>query len=161
MVAVTIFDLGARVRERWKSLGVTTSVCDGDCLQYSAHLSFPLHPILREYAAFSAVVGCQYNDDAMGFRFWPPAEVRMTRDVLVDAGYQCLSADASVVFADFMQESYWYSLWLAGPNAGMVSFTLGSIDGDDPQPPFATFHAFLELYLRDDWNMFRLHEDQP
>ena len=59
-----------------------------------------------------------------------------------------------MIIADYLQESWWYAIWVAGPFSGHVSLVLGR-DGDgNPEPPLGTFVDFLLAYLNDDASLY-------
>jgi hypothetical protein len=144
--------LANEVRQHWLSQGLLVSPVELD--ELSALQRSQPEGIPEEYLAFFRIAGLPANDDQDGFRFWLPKEVRVTRDVLGEAGYGTDGKDASVIIADYLQESFWYALWLTGPFAGCVSLALGSKDGKDPQPPLGTFVEFLLAYLGDDERLY-------
>ncbi|NTX07346.1 hypothetical protein [Myxococcus sp. CA040A] len=104
----------------------------------------------EEYEAFLRIAGLPTDDDSRGFRFWLPEELRATADVLRDAGYGCNATEASVIFADYLQQSWWYALWVSGPWKGYVSLVLGLYSGNDPQFPLGSLEDFLLAYIKDD-----------
>ncbi|NTX40330.1 hypothetical protein HUA78_38470 [Myxococcus sp. CA033] len=104
----------------------------------------------EEYEAFLRIAGLPTDEDAQGFRFWLPGELRATADVLRDAGYCCNATEASVIFVDYFQESWWYALWVSGPWKGYVSLVLGTKSGNDPRFPLGSLEEFLLAYIKDD-----------
>ena len=135
-------DLAERVRQHWLSQQLAASPPD------ASSGGVPV-----EYAEFLSLAGSPDGEDAEGFRFWALSEVRPTSEVLRSAGYDADSEPSpSLVFADYLQESWWYCLWVAGPHRGMVSLVLGQ--GVDPQPPMGTFADFPEAYLTADGRLF-------
>jgi|GEM_PF-6830409 len=104
----------------------------------------------EEYEAFLRTAGLPTDADIRGFRFWLPEELRSTADVLRDAGYGCNATEASVIFADYLHQSWWYALWVSGPWKGYVSLVLGTRNGDDPRFPLGTLEEFLLGYIKDD-----------
>lgn len=146
--------LAEQVRQHWLSQGLRTSPLTPEDLTKLRQS----HPdgIPEAYETFLRFAGLPSDEDSEGFRFWSPREVRATRDVLGEAGYkiEAEEAAASVIIADYLQESWWYALWLAGPYRGCVSLVLGRANGQDPQPPLGTFLEFLLAYLHDDGRMY-------
>lgn len=141
-----------KVRQHWEAQGLrvcATSESDIVALRRRLRAEIPL-----EYEIFVRLVGLPDQDDSNGFRMWALHEIRPTRDVLRDAGYEYNAADTSVVIADYLQQSWWYVLWLDGPRQGCVSLALGTKDGSDPQPPFGTFLDFLDAYTEDNENLY-------
>lgn len=104
----------------------------------------------EEYEAFLRIAGLPTDEDAQGFRFWLPGELRATADVLRDAGYGCNATEASVIFVDYFQQSWWYALWVSGPWKGYVSLVLGTKSGNDPRFPLGSLEEFLLAYIKDD-----------
>jgi hypothetical protein len=141
-----------QIRQRWLSQGVPTSQVTPDDLA-AIRTAFRAE-IPADYESFLEIAGSQDGHDKDQYRFWHPREIRPTSDVLRDAGYPSNATELSIVIADYMQESWWFSLWLTGPWAGQVSLALGLCDGSDPQPPIASFDDFLELYMRDDGRLY-------
>ena len=135
-----------RVREHWLSQGLGLCTVEPDELA-AAGLSHP-EGIPADYAKFLRIAGLPDREDKEGFRFWLPKELDLTRDVLRRAGYESAALTPSLIFADYLQESWWYALWLGGPFAGQVSLVLG--DARDPQPAVGTLADFLVAYLNDD-----------
>lgn len=140
------------VRRRWLSQGLRVTPIASEEIEGLRQLHPDGH--WAEYETFLRIAGLPHEEDRNGVRFWLPREVHSARDVLVDAGYQCDMMDPSVIFADYLQESYWYGLWLAGPLIGRVSLVLGTADGTDPQPPIGSLVDFLLAYLNDDARMY-------
>jgi hypothetical protein len=140
------------VLRRWLSQGLRVSAVTPEEM---ARLR-QLQPDGRweDYEAFLRIAGLPQDEDSEGFRFWLPREVRLSKDVLADAGSRCNAAEPSVIFADYLQECWWYGLWLAGPFAGQVSLVLGSEDGEDPQLPLGSLVEFLAAYLDDDDRLY-------
>ena len=108
----------------------------------------------EEYDEFLRIAGLPDNEDAAGFRFWLPTEVTPTNQVLHNAGYEISFSDPSMIIADYMQESWWYCLWVGGTFRGQVSLVLGREDHLNPVPTFATFGEFLQAYLADDPQLY-------
>ncbi|WP_163868258.1 hypothetical protein [Myxococcus eversor] len=94
--------------------------------------------LLEEYEAFLRTAGLPTDEDSRGFRFWLPEELRSTADMLRDAGYGCNATEASVIFADYFQESWRYTLRVSGPWKGYVSLVLGTKSGNDPRLPLGS-----------------------
>jgi hypothetical protein len=145
--------LSEQVRERWLREGLeisTVNLVDIARMEYLFGRRIP-----SDYRQFLSVAGLPHNEDSEGFRFWSPGEWRATRDVLEDAGYQSFEGDScSVIFADYLQESWWYAVWLSGAKAGGVSLALGTSDGRDPQRPIGSMADFLEAYLAGDQRLY-------
>jgi hypothetical protein len=108
----------------------------------------------ESFTSALAQAGVPSADDKEMFLWWPPQQWQLTADVLAAAGYAHRAGHASVVFMDYMQESWWYSLWVDGPHLGYVSLALGTSDGCDPQPPIAAFDEFVSLYVADDESLY-------
>ncbi len=141
-----------RVRRHWLSQGLRVlpiTPYELERLRSSRSARIP-----EEYEDFLRVAGLPDDEDREGFRFWSPIEVRATNDVLHNAGYASTAAEPSVIIADYLQESWWFALWVDGPFRGHVSLVLGSGDGRDPQPPLGTFVDFLLAYLGDDERLY-------
>jgi len=144
--------LAKEVRQHWLSQGLRVSSVKPEELAELTRSR--LAGIPEEYEAFLRVAGLPDDEDGAGFRFWLPREVRATSHVLGESGYGSEGAEPSVIIADYLQESWWYGLWLAGPFAGQVSLVLGNEAGKDPQPPLGTFVDFLLAYLNDDVRLY-------
>jgi hypothetical protein len=140
------------VRQHWLSQGLRVSSVEPEELAELRRLR--PEGIPEEYEAFLRIAGLPDDEDGAGFRFWLPKEVRATSDVLSEAGHGSDATEPSVIIADYLQESWWYGLWLAGPFTGRVSLVLGHEDGRDPQPPLGTFVDFLLAYLNDDVRLY-------
>lgn len=140
------------VRQHWLAQGLRISAVPADQLD-EFRQRFP-RGIPQDYTTFLSIAGLPDDEDAEGFRFWPLREVRSTRVVLQDAGYGSDVSACSVIIADYLQESWWYCLWLDGPAVGQVSAVWGTRDGNDPQPPLGTLASFLRLYLDDDERLY-------
>lgn len=143
--------VATQVREHWLSHGLLVVPVKSEDL---AALRQWRPGIPGDYEAFLRIAGLPSSDDPDGFRFWLPQEVRPTRDVLQDAGYESDESESSVIIADYLQESWWYGLWLTGPFTGCVSLVLGHGRGKDPQPPLGTFMDFLLAYMQDDARLY-------
>lgn len=140
--------VASEVRQHWLSQGLRVSPVGSQELA-ELRLWQP-EGVPEEYEAFLRVAGLPDDEDRQGFRFWSPREVRATRDTLRGAGYGSDATEPSVIIADYLQESWWYGLWLAGPFKGSVSLVLGREDGRDPQRPLGSLGDFLLAYVRDD-----------
>jgi hypothetical protein len=141
-----------KVRQHWLSQGLRVSPVKPEELE-ALRRSRP-DRIPEDYEAFLRIAGLPEDEDGEGFRFWLPNEVRATHDVLGEARYASDAVEPSVIIADYLQESWWYALWLAGPFRGHVSLVLGHADGRDPQPPLGTFVDFLLAYLNDEARLY-------
>lgn len=141
-----------KVRQHWLSQGLRVSPVKPDDLAELRRLRPEGMP--EEYEAFLRIAGLPDAEDGEGFRFWLPSELRATSDVLGEAGYGSDAAELSVIVADYLQESWWYGLWVTGPFRGQVSLVLGDEGGRDPQPPLGTFVDFLLAYLKDDARLY-------
>ena len=144
--------IAEQVREHWLAQGLRVSSIETEALA-EVKRSRP-EGIPEEYETFLRIAGLPHDEDRNGFRFWLLREVRATADVLGDAGYASDTAAPSVIIADYLQESWWYALWMAGPFMGHVSLVLGHESGKDPQPPLGTFMDFLLAYLSDDGRLY-------
>ncbi|MCP3166610.1 hypothetical protein [Myxococcus qinghaiensis] len=144
----TITDIANQVRQHWLTQGPRAHPVARDEI-VEAWRSLP-GALPDEYETFLRIAGLPPDDDLRGFRFWWPKELRATADVLRDAGYPCNATEASVIIADFLQESWWYALWVTGPWKGYVSLVLGSYNGSDPQFPLGSLEDFLLAYIKDD-----------
>jgi hypothetical protein len=60
-----------------------------------------------------------------------------------------------LVFADYMQESWWYSIELEGPESGQVRKT-GAGENEPRALLIGNIADFLEAYLRDDECLYPL-----
>jgi hypothetical protein len=145
------------IRKRWLSQGLWVRALKPHELEVLRQLSPDGVP--ADYEAFLRVAGVLESEDRVGIRFWLPKEVRATREVLADAGLASNSAWPSVIIADYMEESWWYALWIGGPFRGQVSLALGdSLLGDaevkDPQAPLGTLVDFLLAYMSDDARLY-------
>lgn len=141
-------EIATQVRQHWLKQSLRVLPVAKEALA-DAWRSLPGTPP-EEYETFLRTAGLPTDEDAQGFRFWLPQELRATSDVLRDAGYGCNATEASVVFADYLQESWWYALWVSGPWKGYVSLVLGTKSGNDPQFPLASLEEFLLAYIKDD-----------
>jgi hypothetical protein len=141
-----------QVRHHWLAQGLRVSPVNPKQLAELRRLR--PEGIPEEYEAFLRIAGLPDGEDREGFRFWLPGEVRATRDVLGDAQYGSDATEPSVIIADYLHESWWYGLWLAGPFTGSVSLVLGHQGGKDPQPPIGTFVDFLHAYLHGDERLY-------
>lgn len=144
--------VAARVREHWLSHGLLVSPVSSD--ELAALKRMGPEGIPEAYEVFLRVAGVPNGEDREGFRFWLPREIRATHDVLGEAGYDSNVSELSVIIVDYLQESWWYALWLTGPFTGSVSLVLGHEDGNDPQAPLGTFVDFLLAYLGDDARLY-------
>ncbi len=141
-----------QVRQHWLDQGLRVlPVAMDEAVE--AWRSLPGMPP-EEYEVFLRTAGLPADEDAQGFRFWLPRELRSTADVLRSAGYESDATEASVIFADYLQESWWYALWMSGPWRGGVSLVLGTRSGKDPQLPLGSLEEFLEAYLKDDERLY-------
>ena len=93
------------------------------------------------------------NNDHEGFLFWSPNDCRFADDYGVTANFAFSISEACVIFADYMQESWWYGLWVKGPWVGMVSPIWGSLE-DSVVEPIGTFSEFIKKYLVSDTSLF-------
>jgi hypothetical protein len=139
------------LRAHWESQGLVASCID---LARVAQLRARHQGLAEPYLALLLEVGVPAGDDRQGFRFWQPPELLETSIVLATAGYKCHSKHRSLIVADYLQESWWYAIWLEGPWLGMVSRALGTSTGDDPVPPLGTFTDFVRAYLADDARLY-------
>lgn len=142
-----IAEVAKRVRQHWLSQGLRVSSIEPEELVELRHRS---QGIPDEYETLLRIAGLPAEEDREGFRFWRPQEIRPTVEVLAEAGYESDATEPSVIIADYLQESWWYGLWLAGPFAGQVSVVLGRKDGSDPQPPLGPLVDFLLAYVHGD-----------
>lgn len=142
--------LAEKVRRHWIHQGLEVRPVSEGELREMADVSSEGTP--DAYDAFLRSVGLPTDQDGAGFRFWSPREVRPTHEVLLDAGCPPTAPSPSVIVADYLQECWWYALWLAGPFRGQVSLVRGRDDG--PLPPLGSFGDFLEAYLDDDARLY-------
>lgn len=143
-----IDELSKRVRERWVAEGLVLSPVNATDLLRQ-------HPLLpHDYVTFLTVAGLAIGGDSRGFRFWLPTELEDAATVLARSGYQCANGAAAIIFADYLQESWWYCLWTEGANTGSVSLCLGTATGNDPQPPIGDLAEFLLDYLGDSERLY-------
>jgi hypothetical protein len=140
------------VRRHWLSQGLQVSPVTQE--EFAVLRQLQPEGRWEEYEAFLRVAGLPHAEDREGVRFWLPREVRPSIDVLADARCRYSAVYPSVIFADYLQESYWYGLWLDGPCAGSVSLVLGIVDGEAPLPPVGSFVDFLLAYLTNDSRMY-------
>lgn len=143
-----VTDLATRLRLHWRSQGLRILQQHPSDVAIAESVVGCRLP--EDYVSFLCEVGLPECDDSEGFRFWRPNELRHVQSVLRDAGYASDAIHPAIVFADCMQESWWFALWLSGPNLGLVSLALGTSSGQDPQPPMGTFQNFLQSYLNDE-----------
>ena len=148
MAGVT--DSAERVRRHWARQGLGVKPLSVEDLRRLAALSPEGMP--HEYEKFLRSVGLPTHQDSAGFRFWWPHEIRPTDQVLADAGCPASAPSPSVIVADYLQECWWFALWLAGPYRGQVSLVSGRDDG--PLPPIGSVGDFLEAYLADDSRLY-------
>ncbi len=142
-----IVELASRVRNYWLAQGLEVAVVRyQDVLAAEKALGYPLPP---DYRDFLSVAGLPYRDDKEGFLFWPLMDLAPAYDVLLNAGSGEIEDKTAIVFADYLQECWWYQIWISGPLTGKVSLVLGTDDNSDPQAPIGTFSEFLEAYLVD------------
>ena len=154
-----VAEVAEKVRQHWLSQGLRISQVKPEELA-ELRRSLP-GGTPEEYEAFLRLAGLPSDEDTEGFRFWLPSEVRATRDVLGEAGYRSDATEPSVIIADYLQQSWWYGLWLAGPFRGSVSLVLGSERGRDPQRPLGTFVDFLLAYLNDNARLYPAPSPEP
>ncbi|WP_338863651.1 hypothetical protein [Myxococcus stipitatus] len=144
----TIIEVAKQVRQYWLDAGLEVHPVAMDEV-FEAWRALP-GALPKEYEEFLRVAGLPTDEDALGFRFWLPNELRATVDVLRAAGADSHATEASVIIVDYFQESWWYALWVSGPWAGFVSIVLGTRNGSDPQFPLGTLEEFLLAYINDD-----------
>lgn len=108
------------------------------------------------FECFLHIAGVPSDDDKDGFLFWGPSLIRPVEDVMRDAQYDWKCAHRSVIIADYLQECWWYALWLDGPWAGRVSLVLGC--ADEPAPVFGSLADFLRAYLDGDDRLYSARE---
>jgi hypothetical protein len=145
-------DIATQVRQHWLEQGLDVLPVAMDEV-VEAWRSLP-GALPEAYEAFLRTAGLPADEDAEGFRFWLPRELRATADVLRGAGYGSDATEGAVIFADYLQESWWYALWVSGPWKGCVSLVLGTRSGKDPQPPLGSLEEFLLAYLKDDERLY-------
>jgi hypothetical protein len=148
-----IADLALHVKAHWVSLGLTVrKISKREIVELSRSLPVPLP---GDYVTFLEVAGVHDDDDRAAIRFWPPHLVRPTTKVVEEAGYILREESPSVIFADYMQESWWYGMWVGGELHGRVSIVLCD-DKECKRPsPIGDFSEFLMLYLSDAAILYR------
>jgi hypothetical protein len=155
------------VRQHWLSQGLPLFPVSATQLE-DLHRSF-LEGLPEEYETFLRVAGLHQDGQEM-VRFWKPHEIRRSSDVVREADEHNArvsrnkeqpprnphhervfrTLDQSLVIADYMQESWWYALWISGPSRGLVSYVGGYTDGRDPAPVLGTLVEFLQAFMKDD-----------
>jgi hypothetical protein len=145
-----LYALFHQVMKRWASAGVLGPPNAEDAIAAAERRVGRLH---GSYKQFLRCAGVQLDDDQSSVLFWRPGDLRPAEDVLRDCGREVSFENPAVVIADYMQESWWYVLWLAGVHTGCVSLVLGG-DPHDLQPPMGSFVDFLSAYLEDAPEMY-------
>ncbi len=105
----------------------------------------------EEYRAFVSIVGIPEREDDEGFLFWHPSQLRTATRVLDESSSERVrdkdrpALERLIVFADYLQESWWYGFWI-GESPARVSLVTGI---NDPRAPIGSFADFLSAYLVD------------
>jgi hypothetical protein len=102
-----------------------------------------------EYTQFVTAVGVPSFEDSQGFLFWQPGDLCTAADLLKaqeKTRDERVALGSLLVFADYLQECWWYGVWMSGESQGFVSLVTGT---NDPRAPIGTFADFLSAYLVD------------
>jgi len=143
------------VRAHWLSHKIQIS--EASIQDLDAFSRWSLESPAIAYADLFRVAGIPSDCDREGFRFWRPDEIRLTGEVLQnDAGCTGNLDTNSVIVADYLQECWWYCLWISGQYAGSVSIVLGDEKLDMIRAPRWTLEGFLRAYLDDDPTLYPL-----
>lgn len=151
-------DLALRVRGHWIAEGLDV-VRIGSSAIASLRQRFPSEGI-EGYLQFLSFAGLPKTEDVNQFRFWMPKEIAESAELLKRTGaLSAVDADAErgMVFADHMQESWWYRIVLDGSEVGMVR-RAGCLAKDRQAPPIGTIWDFLAAYLRDDEVLYPMEQ---
>jgi hypothetical protein len=144
-----INEAASRVRDYWVASGLDVRpVATSDIVRLSRRFA---GDGIADYLQFLSIAGLPTDEDANAFRFWTPRELAQASEVLMGAGYSSAEAhtEPGLVFADHMQESWWYKICLEGADVGQIR-RAGSGQRDRQSRSIGSMTDFLEAYLRDD-----------
>ncbi len=146
-----IIELAKKVSEYWLSHGVDTQGVTSEEIEKTEKR---VGSLPESYKDFIFRSGIPKTEDSNGIYFWSLGDLVRADHLLSKAGYEISLKDELVVIADYMQESWWYGLWLTGEDYGRVSLILGG-DINDPQEPIGDFQHFLQCYLNDSAEIYK------
>ena len=137
-----VAEYALEIRRRWIKAGLLgDEILNADIDRLEKRIG----KLPSSYKSFLSTAGVQTDSDAEGYLFWPPVDVRSLREVSEALGYYASGKEAAVVIADYLQESWWYCLWIAGPNVGTVF--LAGLKESGATSAVGDMATFLEAYL--------------
>lgn len=146
-------EIALEVRARWVSQKLQVSEATPQGLDLFSR--WELESPAPAYADFFRVAGVPNDCDREGFRFWGPDELRLTGEVLRRDPRRTGNFDTnSLIIADYLQECWWYCLWISGRYAGRVSIVLGDEHAGTIRAPRWSLEGFLRAYLADDPSLY-------
>lgn len=143
--------ISRRVHQHWIGQGLAVQPVEMSKIAHSVRNLMP-----SDFLAFLNIAGLPLDEDTNGFRFWQPEELQIVTTSALhqhdDVHFQLSSHfmhsscyDAligSVVFADYLQESWWYSISRDDCDASVVRLV-------DYAQTVGDLEEFLAIYLRD------------
>ena len=144
-MATRLEELTSAVRQRWLSdrLGIV-NVSPAEIEAVEQRIGGPLpseHRFVLENAGVPAA------QDGLGFRFWHPSEFKLGASSRKTEGGR-IGNGTAYIFADYLDESWWFAISFAGPSRGMVFRELGD-ETSAPEPPIGDICTFLSAYIED------------
>lgn len=147
-MATQLAALAEEMRRHWSGAGLSLAAIDEDEILATERRLGTALP--TEYRSFLKLAGIPSDQDTLGFHFWQPNAFQLTTEVVPSSEQDLGQGRTSVVFADYLDESWWYVIWTAGDHSGMISRALGTEHGPDPEDPLGTLETFCRAYLSDD-----------
>lgn len=136
-------DLALEVRRRWLARGILgRDISRVEVGELEARVG----PLPSAFKSLLLIAGTQVDDDDEGVLFWPPEEVCPAREVLSKEGYRLVGAEDAIVIADYMEQSWWYALWIRGRERGNVFLVRGEWQ-EAPLDSIGNVAGFLRAYL--------------
>ncbi len=134
-----------RIKERWKQSAVLGRQDQSIAI---AKLEQRVGQLPPPYKEFLTVAGEQTDDDTEGFLFWKAEDVIMAKEFFSQNSIGFNSVfEGAIIIADYLQESWYYVLWVGGNRIGHVGLVSGV--GDAERKTIGDFSEFLECYLLD------------